>query len=368
MRILLLAPVHDEESFIKQKSSLPFVEGQAQLGWVRALKELGHDVCVIRYTDSVLYPNTLRIKIDAVLKRLAPSFKNKYQHVQDKYYFLYPENVAKNIKINGIAIKFKPELILISGGGYGVFPSTIKTLKKIFSCKVILLSGINPSHGSPPAEKKMVHDKIIDLIAVNDKGFKTNWENLGAQKVVVLPVSSVDPKLHTKIKLDTRGKKKLASDVAFVGMLLPERVSILSHLTNFNLKIWGSVPTGTKLPSSLEKSYQGEARGKQMVRIFNASKIVINIHASEMKQGGNMRTFEILGCGAFELTDRVQTEWFKDGYDLVTYKNVKDLRDKISYYLKNPAKRDMIARQGYKTAHSKHTYKKHFESLLHYVD
>lgn len=368
MRILLLAPVHDEKSFNKQKGALPFVEGQAQLGWVRALEELRHTVRVIRYTDSVLYPNGPRIQAEALFKTLTPKLKNKYQHVQDKYYFLFPENVAKNIKINSVALKFKPDLILISGGGHSIFPSTIKTLKRILACKVILLSGVNPVHGSPPSEKKMIKERIVDLVAVNDKGFKKNWEALGAKNVIVLPVSSVDPKLHMRVTINAREQKKLGSDVTFVGMLLPERIEILSKLTDFNLKIWGNVPSDVKLPPSLGKSYQGEARGKQMVEIFNASKIVLNIHATEMKQGGNMRTFEILGCGAFELTDKVQPEWFKDGYDLVTYKNTKDLRDKISFYLVNAVKRRKIANQGYKTAHKNHTYKKHFEKLLTYVD
>lgn len=102
--------------------------------------------------------------------------------------------------------------------------------------------------------------------------------------------------------------------------------------------------------------YQRPAYGAEMMRIYNQSKIVVNI---PVPGGFNMRTFEALASGALLLTKAVgngQRELFEDGRHFVTYQNEADLLEKIRYYLSHDAERREIAETGRAEVVRCHTY------------
>lgn len=368
MKILLLGPVHLEKEFLKQKGKYPFLLGQGQQSWVDALTDLGHEVFVFRYTDSIIIPYKIRVYTESFLNNTFPIWMARLQRIRNKFYYFSIENYLKNFKIINLAKKIKPDLVIISGGASCIYPSTIKQIKEDFKINVLLFSGINPKVGSNDIEKEMVKKHLIDAVVVNDAGFGKNWQELGAKKIIVLPVSSVDPKIHKKIKLSLEKKTEYESDVCFVGTLSEERQEILKRVQNDNgnirLKIWGDIPSGVNLKLELLPFYKGKARGEKMVKIYNASKLALNIHSPDMTSGGNMRTFEITGSGAMQLVDYVDKNWFVNGKEIIVFNDVNDLKEKIAYYLKHDRERKKIANAGYKRAHKDHTYKKHFLTLL----
>jgi len=144
MRILLLAPIHREKEFLKQKGKYPFLKGQGQQSWVEALEELGHKVFVFKYTDSILIPNFVRIYLQDFLEKKIAAWYGRLRRFIENYYFISFENIFKNWKLLTIAKNAKPNLIIISGGVTPIFPQTIKTIKNDFNCKVLLFSGVNP--------------------------------------------------------------------------------------------------------------------------------------------------------------------------------------------------------------------------------
>ncbi len=364
MKILFIAPVHKEYEFLNQKGGKPFLESQGQQCIYDALKKLGHEVFVFRYSDTYLIPNKIRIPIKEFFIHFFPSFYHKVNRFNDKFYKLIPENFVKNKKLYGLSIKTKPELIIISGGFSQIFPANLLNIKNKLSPKIILLGGVNPTTSSPDAEREIVVKKTVDIVVENDRHYKELWEKLGAKKVIVLPISSIDPSLHRKVKLNKKEQQLYNSDVCFVGTLTSNRQIILSSLTNFNLKIFGDIPAGLTLDDELKHFYYGEAWGEKMVKIFNCAKIVLNIQPPDMTYGGNMRTFEIPGCGAFQLVDRYSNEWFVEGKEIASFRNVGDLKRKISFFLKNDKIRRSIANAGYNKSHKEHTYEKHFKKLL----
>jgi len=374
MRILLIAPVHREKEFLKQKDKSPFLAGQGQQSWYEALRGLGHEVFVFRYSDSIIVPNIIRIYLKYFIVKLFPLFYAKFQRFQDKFYFFSLENLFKNLKIYSLSKKMKPELVIISGGVSCLYPLTIKKIKRYYKSKVLLMSGVNPKTSSTKAERKMVKSGIIDLVVENDRGYAILWKKIGAKKTLVLPISSVDPRIHKKLTLTKNETNKYASDVCFVGSLTRERQEILKQACterirsvqddNYTLKIWGDIPLAEKLEDLLKSSYFGTAYGEKMMKIFNASKIVLNFQPSDMSHGGNMRTFEIAGCGAFQLCDKTDPEWFEDKKNIVLFKNLSDLKDKIKFYLEHKDIREKISKEGFNNAHKNHTYKNHFNLLL----
>lgn len=364
MRILLLAPVHRELEFLRQKGSHPFLIGQGQQSWVEALESLGQEVAVFRYSDSVIIPNAVRIYISAFFLKIFPVWKARFDRYHARFYFLSLDNVLKNRKLFQFAKKIRPEIVIISGGVSSIFPKTINNIKDLYGARVLLFSGINPIVSSTNIDRTMVENKIVDIVLENDRGYAKLWEKLGARKTIVLPISSVDPKLHRKVKISDKEQKEYSCDICFVGSLTLDRQEKLLELTGFDLKVWGDIPSGANLIFGLAPFYQGTAHGEKMVKIFNCAKIVLNFQPKDMTHGGNMRTFEILGCGAFQMVDKIDPAWFSDRKDLVLFKDTDNLKKKIQYYLTHEDKRLKIARSGYQTARKFHTYKTHFAKLL----
>lgn len=364
MKILLIAPIHREKEYINQKGGYPFLRGQGQQSWVDTFEDLGHQVYVFKYTKSFITPDKIRINISSFFQKATPLFYGRFRRICDNFYFLSPESFFKNSKLLKFALKIKPDLIIISGGAWCVFPSTIAEIKDNLRIKTILFGGINPLVGSPKAERKMVKKGIVDLIVENDEIYAKKWKELGAEKTLVLPISSVDPKLHKKMKLNSKGQREYGADVCFVGTLTRERQEILKQLANFDIKIWGDIPKKIGLMKELKRFYKGEAFGEKMVKIFNASKIVLNFQPKGMGSAGNMRTFEIPGCGAFQLADKVDARWFVPNKEIVIFTDINDLRAKIRYYLDCEQERKNIAEKGFQRAHKQHRYDDRFKVLL----
>lgn len=384
MQILLLAPVHREKEFLKQKDKLPFLKGQGQQSWVEALKELGHQVFVFRYTDSILTPQILRVFISEMFQRLFPVWKARYDRFKNSYYFVSLENYLRNKKLLSISNKVKPELIIISGGVTSVFPETIKKIKNVHHCRVLLFSGVNPITSATLVEKIIIRDGIVDLVVENDRGYAKLWEKIGAKKTIVLPISGVDPKLHKKVQLTSQEKEEYGCDVCFVGSLTRERQEILTNIIEisplrqaqggndksmpFALKIWGDIPLGESLKSDLKPYYHGLAFGEKIVKIFSAAKIVFNFQPVDMTHGGNMRTFEIPGCGALQIADKVDPDFLVSDEEVILFKNITDLSGKLKYYLQNTRERIKIANNSFLKSHKLHTYQKHFEILFNLIN
>lgn len=191
-------------------------------------------------------------------------------------------------------------------------------------------------------------------------------------------------------------------DVTFVGQNYGERKIIIDKLRKAGIKVecWGNGwPNGRV---SFEK----------MVEIFSQSKInlnftrcscsqnlfrsVVGIFFAKVKEGkiikikmvsprfwihrlktnfGNTknqikgRNFEIPGCGTFLLTDDADNlrDYYQDGKEIVIFKDIKDLVQKIKYYLEHEKEREAIARAGYNRTIKDHTDEKRFNDIFEII-
>ena len=146
------------------------------------------------------------------------------------------------------------------------------------------------------------------------------------------------------------------------------------------LEIWGTAWIWYNLFCLYEYKIKRRALGKhihnynippeEVNTVYNSTKICLNIHHRQSKEGVNPRTFEILGAGAFQLIDykKELEDMFDIGREIVCYKNEADLLDKIEYYLENEDERNKIARRGHEIVKKKHTYKHRAETILSDVE
>jgi len=304
-KILLITPINPQ---LINNKPLPLY--QVQNYWLKTLKALGHKVTVFGL-----------------------------QKKQSKLFNYY--------KLNKIIQKHQPDHVFFSAGIDKLYP--IKNT--IFFCGVPLIK---------LSSSEIKIGQKAKLIVVNDPVHQTQWQKITKSKVINLPLSAVDPEIFKPGKL----KKKF--NLVFIGTLFKNRQLQLIKLVNLgiDLKIWGWIPPSVSLHPSLKSSYQGEAWGRQVVKIYQQSKIALNLVPDHMIDGGNLRTFEIPACQTLEFVDKINPEYYQPQKEIIVFNSPKDLKNKLEFYLSHPNKRQVIAKAGYRKTINHHTFKHRFKKLL----
>ena len=219
--------------------------------------------------------------------------------------------------------------------------------------------------------------KNVDyFFTIQKDDFFDELKNIGADNYHYLPLACL-PDFHKKItEFNEEDRVRYGSDVSFAGAGYYNRKNVFAQLIDFNFKIWGS-DWYVGLPLSLLIQEGGKRfTEEEAVKIYNYSKININLHSSmwhwDINPNGdflNPRVYEILACGGFQLVDRRRylEGVFEDGKDLVVFETVDDLRKKIKYYLVNEEKRFAIAVHGRETVLKNHTYERRVREMMNII-
>jgi spore maturation protein CgeB len=162
-------------------------------------------------------------------------------------------------------------------------------------------------------------------------------------------------------------------DVCFIGSYYPKRERDFAGLSEFRLRIWG--PGWEKLaPSSPLRllTTPGHFPPGSWMKAYCEAKIVLCAHYQDGTNPcyqASPRVFEALAMGAFLLCDDQKDvrALFEDGRHLVIYRDSRDLREKVAYYLSHPEERRRIAAQGQQAALAGHSYSHRVRVLLEAV-
>lgn len=135
-----------------------------------------------------------------------------------------------------------------------------------------------------------------------------------------------------------------------------ERIRTISTLAKyFNVDLY----TRSDVTSSGSLRCHGGVRTlDEMPKIFNLSKINLNMTIRPIETGLPLRCFDILGCGGFLMTNYQAelADMFKIGVDLEAYSSLDELVDKCQYYLTHEDERKKIAINGYNMVKDNYTY------------
>ena len=184
-------------------------------------------------------------------------------------------------------------------------------------------------------------------------------------------------------------------DVSFVGQPHSNRREIVEKIkkTGIDVKCWGKGWPAGRIPQ------------ENMIKIFSQSKINLNLTKSfgsinfralasiffrreldkslkfvsprywfpnfqsflaKKREQIKGRNFEIPGSGGFLLTSDADnlTDYYQDSKEIVIYKNINDMIDKVKYYLEHNEEREIITQAGYERTLRDHTYEKRFNSIF----
>lgn len=198
---------------------------------------------------------------------------------------------------------------------------------------------------------------VDGLIQAQRKIFGCNFIYDTLSEEIIREIASADPSFYKgqDVFLDT--DRYLVAH-QYIGMKLAsvERHALLSALSErFDVSLYTRSDTSA-LPHVHAKG--GANTLSEMPKIFQASKINLNITMRPIETGLSLRIWDVLCCGGFLLTNYQAEipEYFEIGKDLEVYENEKDLIQKVDYYLHHEAERMEIALHGYEKAVTYHTY------------
>lgn len=199
--------------------------------------------------------------------------------------------------------------------------------------------------------------------------FENALREAGQKNVLYVPCG-IDPSVHRSRSAEEAAPYR--GRLSFAGSGYPNRHQFLEALLELEPRIYGTHwSSNAALAASVKE--EGFLSSDTLSKIFSGSEISLNLYSSpgedalaSPKDFVNPRTFEICGCGGFQLLDKSApvSEFFEPGKELAVFASIEEAKYKIRYYLTNPSERLAIAEAGQKRAHAEHTYEQRFGAAL----
>jgi len=270
-----------------------------------------------------------------------------------------PERLIEARLIREVKL-FSPALILVLLGNQ-VSPKTIAAIRKSTTVPIVCWC----QDQMTTLGRQFLLGAHYDAVFVKDRYMQDLFSRMIRSTQFHYLPEACNPRMHRPIDLAPADRGIFGCDVMLAGSLYYYRQEILEALHDVDLKIWGYRPDW--LIDRLPGRFMGrDVHGDDKVRATLAAKICLNtLHYAEVN-GLNCRAFEIAGCGGFQLVTDAPSmaEHFEPDEEIVMFRSVGDLVDKVRFYLHNPDAAQSIASRGRARAHRDHTYEHRIGDIL----
>lgn len=188
---------------------------------------------------------------------------------------------------------------------------------------------------------------------------------VGARRADFWPFAVWDALFDTTMSEEETFARERDIDVVFVGFpyknKLPVFAKVLKALGNrvvmhgFNAKFNLYFNAKYGWPGWVRKPIRP---GQDFIDLYHRSKIGFNVHNRGDYTVGSYRMFELPANGVMQISDggRHLDAFFEEGKEIIGYRDVDDMIDKIRYYLDHDAEREQIARNGYRRVMRDHRF------------
>ncbi|MDF2546824.1 MAG: hypothetical protein K0R93_1722 [Anaerosolibacter sp.] len=281
----------------------------------------------------------------------------------------FPLEEQKN-KLTMKIEKFKPDYIFVHGDPPGFNWNALWAVRDTYQIPVIYWA----------VEDPLYHQQLSRGIAQNaDYVFTTcvellkEYQRMGKKAALLL--FSCNPQFHKTLP----PCRTLKHDIVLVGNNYNERVETTKKLLqpliekNYDLMVWGnSWWVDKSVPFSIpQKHYGGFLPYCMLPWVYNSAKIVLGVHLDNTSlTQTSMRTFEVLGCGAFYLTQYTKAHeyLFKRGVHLEWADDKNDLLTLVNHYLINDVDRKRVGRDGQEFAVNNHSCYHRAQTLVDFLE
>jgi spore maturation protein CgeB len=204
-----------------------------------------------------------------------------------------------------------------------------------------------------------------DYLFSFDPGITNQFPQDTHTKVVGIPVG-INPDAYRSVQISDTDRRRFTCQICFVGAPYPNRVVLLSQITDLDLKIFGW--PGWK-NTSLAKYYHGPLNATESAMAYRCAKICVNTNVLPHASGVNLKTFEICAAGGFQLTDECADlkTLFAIGSEVDIFHDSEEFRRKVDYWLEHDDERQRVASAGNVRAIRDHSIQKRVHQLLNIV-
>ncbi len=326
---------------------------------VKAFKELGHEVEVCPLdSEKGLYPLIYHLKLRQIKKietYLAKQMSDVY-----------------NRKMLSLVEQFKPDLFFSLNCRW-LYPGTLRYIKE--RCRICTVCWVADNPFDSTRFKYFPHTlKFFDYLFLGDMIWRQNVANLAPQAKIYHLLGAYDPDSFKPVQVTAGDREVYGCNLAFAGSAYGEkaegvyRSGILAQVAHFGLKIWGDDAWDKqyKYYPELELAFQGDRLDfPALNKMYQIANINLNIPNPQCFTTFQQRLFEIAAAKGFQIVDYrkdIDTLFSKD--DVVTFKSIADLKDKVAFFLKNPGERTGYINNIYEKMKDNHTYKDRMQEML----
>jgi spore maturation protein CgeB len=241
-----------------------------------------------------------------------------------------------------------------------IYLNDIEPLKSLARKHVLYLQ-----NGFGEEAEKLIHELIkfkYDGYVFFSKKLQDIFENLVSnQKSIYLPFG-----VDTTLFYPREKNKKFEFDCAYIGNDIKGEEATMKYLYpavdfNFGLfgnwkiqkhrfKIWKNFFEKVPYGKIFEKISKGKIAQEDVPILYSSAKINLNCTIKSCIEWDviTLRTYEVLACKGFLITDIVPSAFDTMKECMVFTTGGDDLKEKIKYYLNNEEERRRIANNGYK--------------------
>ncbi len=189
-----------------------------------------------------------------------------------------------------------------------------------------------------------------------DMGMEEKLIYCGAKKVDFWSHASFDALCDPHKTEDNILSKKRDIDIIFIGALHVNKMPLLATVKKIfgkRLRLYGLTSLKKNVYFNLKYGFPGWVKPvdfKEYVSLYQRSKIGINIHNRGDYTVGGYRMYDLPANGVMQICDggKYLKCFFNVEEEIVPYKSVNELVEKVKYYLEHDKERERIALNGFR--------------------
>jgi spore maturation protein CgeB len=317
---------------------LPFARpGLMGVDFGDELRELGHEVRLFPYRrDNALYKN-------------APT-KGAYQR-----WILR--------RLDRACADWRPDVVLVIKGG-PITPEAVRRVKRRSDTLVVNFFPDNPLLMIP-----FECLEAYDLFFTKERYALRALQSVGLRNLHYLPMYCV-PAQHQPMTPTAEEAARYRADVSLVGSRYAYRERLVRELADYPLRVWGGGWTRADDPAVRRRVAGGAVFGRAKLCVYAGSTLSLNPHHPLNDiVGVNTRAFELAAAGVCQVADFKEdlATLFKPGEEVVTYRDVAELKRALDFYLARPDEARAIGANARRRALAEHTLRHRIDEMLNVI-
>jgi spore maturation protein CgeB len=263
-----------------------------------------------------------------------------------------------------LGLAWRPDLTLVVKGGPfdGEF---IRRFRARVDTRVVNVFPDNPLWMIP-----FESVEAYDVFFTKERYALRALQHAGLRNLHYLPMYCV-PALHHPVTLRDDERARYGAALSFVGSRYPYRERFLRELAGYPLRVWGGGWTTARDPAVRAMVAGGPVWGREKLCVYSGSTLSLNQH-HPMNDivGVNTRTFELAAAAACQVVDFKDdlATLFKPGEELITYRDLADLKRQLDYYLAHPDEAAAVGANARRRALAEHTLRRRIEEIVATVE